>query len=270
VEICKVRSLVRLLPLPSLALAKPSGMRRQAYLKMPGLPHKKAIAHAAIGCASAAAAGGSCKAGAMSAGFSSIAGPLLPWGDAKGFNARNMIGRMIVGGIGSKLGGGKFENGALTAAMGYLFNEVAAAMKEETSTIRRKIGECRTQQCVDEYLQFARSSGNITVPKSLGSVMKDFFDTASFPARVFTPLGRSFDTAYGIAEGSYVALTEKTYGDLGAAMISTVATTSLNLSWARSMGGSIFQGATNAMESFHALFGKAVETPLKACIDGCK
>jgi hypothetical protein len=36
-----------------------------------------------------------------------------------------MIGRMIVRGIGSKLGGGKFENWAWTAAMGYLFNELA-------------------------------------------------------------------------------------------------------------------------------------------------
>jgi RHS repeat-associated protein len=44
---------------------------------MNSLAAQKAFAHAAIGCASAAASGGSCKAGAAAAGFSSIAGGVV-------------------------------------------------------------------------------------------------------------------------------------------------------------------------------------------------
>jgi RHS repeat-associated protein len=83
--------------------------------------------HAAVGCGSAVAAGGSCKAGAVGAAFSSIAGPLLPGGDASDFNAGNFVGRMLVGAIGSKLGGGQYQNGAMTAAFEYLFNFLARA-----------------------------------------------------------------------------------------------------------------------------------------------
>ena len=82
----------------------------------------KVAAHAAVGCASATMAGGSCGQGALSAGFAEAAGNsgLMP----KGF-VGGLVGRMIVGGIASRLGGGKFENGALTAAFGYLYNFVA-------------------------------------------------------------------------------------------------------------------------------------------------
>ena len=77
--------------------------------------------HAAVGCGSAAMAGGSCRAGAMSAGFSAFAGhvPVL--------SNTGLIGRAVVGAIASKLSGGKAENGALSAAFQYLFNDVATA-----------------------------------------------------------------------------------------------------------------------------------------------
>jgi RHS repeat-associated protein len=81
--------------------------------------------HALVGCASGAAAGGSCKAGAMSAGFSALAGPHLPGGDSPNFHAGNLLARMAVGAIASKVGGGKAENGALSAAFEYLFNQLA-------------------------------------------------------------------------------------------------------------------------------------------------
>lgn len=76
--------------------------------------------HAAVGCASHAAAGGSCKAGAMSAGFSAIAGHV------PGISDTGLIGRMAVGAIASKVGGGKAENGAMSAAFEYLFNEICS------------------------------------------------------------------------------------------------------------------------------------------------
>lgn len=77
---------------------------------------QKMFAHAAIGCASAAASGGSCKAGAASAGFSSLAGGSLP-------GANNLLARAAIGAVASKLAGGKAEQGALLAAMEGLYNE---------------------------------------------------------------------------------------------------------------------------------------------------
>jgi RHS repeat-associated protein len=79
--------------------------------------------HAAVGCASAAAAGGSCRAGAMSAGFSALAGHV------PGISDTGLIGRMAVGAIAAKAGGGKAENGALSAAFEYLFNRCGADIK---------------------------------------------------------------------------------------------------------------------------------------------
>ena len=84
----------------------------------------RAAAHAVVGCAQAASAGGSCRSGALSAGFAQLAGP--PLADALGAGkVGQFVSRIIVGGTAAKLGGGKFANGAGTAAFGYLFNEAA-------------------------------------------------------------------------------------------------------------------------------------------------
>src|SRR5712691_6538188 len=64
-----------------------------------------------------AMSGGSCGSGALAAGFGSFAGPLVPANLYAG-----TVVSAIVGGVGSVLGGGKFENGAVTASFGYLFN----------------------------------------------------------------------------------------------------------------------------------------------------
>ncbi|MDF0584146.1 RHS repeat-associated core domain-containing protein [Bradyrhizobium yuanmingense] len=83
--------------------------------------------HAAVGCASSVASGGECKSGALSAAVGSALSPLT----AKVFqnpqeNIGDRVGGTIVsavaGGLASVAGGGKFENGAVTAAFGYLFN----------------------------------------------------------------------------------------------------------------------------------------------------
>jgi RHS repeat-associated protein len=79
-----------------------------------------AVAHAAVGCASAEASGGSCRAGALSGGIS--AGFSNAFGSVGGGDAGNIAAQMVVGGTASVLGGGKFSNGAITAAMGYIFN----------------------------------------------------------------------------------------------------------------------------------------------------
>ena len=74
----------------------------------------KIVGHAAVGCASASASGGECGPGALSAGFGAAATVAT---------SGNFFATVIAGGIGAELGGGKFANGALTAAMGYLSNE---------------------------------------------------------------------------------------------------------------------------------------------------
>jgi RHS repeat-associated protein len=85
--------------------------------------------HAAIGCVGAAASGGNCGAGAAGAGFGAIAAPVLGTVFPHPHdNFADLMGGTLasagVGGLGSIAGGGKFENGAVTGAFGYLFNSV--------------------------------------------------------------------------------------------------------------------------------------------------
>ncbi|MBW9336787.1 hypothetical protein FEE59_25050, partial [Herbaspirillum sp. RU 5E] len=75
--------------------------------------------HALAGCGTSAAFGGNCSTGAIAAGFAQAVGPKLQFQEF----AANVAARAIVGGTASVLGGGKFENGALTAAFAYTFNE---------------------------------------------------------------------------------------------------------------------------------------------------
>lgn len=79
--------------------------------------------HAVVGCASAAASGGECRSGALAGGFSAAAtnfGPEL----ARTNDAFGIAYSAVTGGIGSVIGGGKFANGAVTGAFGYLFNHL--------------------------------------------------------------------------------------------------------------------------------------------------
>jgi hypothetical protein len=78
-----------------------------------------------VGCASQAAGGGSCQAGALSAAAGSFAGPLVRDSGRIG----GLVITAAVGGTASVIGGGKFANGAVTAGYGYLFNEVALACR---------------------------------------------------------------------------------------------------------------------------------------------
>jgi RHS repeat-associated protein len=83
--------------------------------------------HALVGCASSTASGGSCQSGAMSGAVGSALSPIT---QSIFPDARNDIGQRIggtfmeatAGGLASVAGGGKFANGAVTAAFGYLFN----------------------------------------------------------------------------------------------------------------------------------------------------
>ncbi|MFY9314849.1 MAG: RHS repeat-associated core domain-containing protein [Burkholderiales bacterium] len=76
-------------------------------------------AHAGAGCISGELGGGGCGGGAISA----VAGKF-----ATNFTERNPIAAVVAGGTASVLGGGKFANGATTAAFGYLFNQCAGKL----------------------------------------------------------------------------------------------------------------------------------------------
>ncbi|SFX46912.1 RHS repeat-associated core domain-containing protein [Janthinobacterium lividum] len=92
--------------------------------------------HAAVGCGSAMADGGSCRSGAISGSFSAAWGNYGP-GYPAGLMVQNTITSAIVGGVSSKLGGGEFWNGAQTGAFGYLFNQ---AMHEYVKKVQVSIG----------------------------------------------------------------------------------------------------------------------------------
>ena len=83
--------------------------------------------HAAVGCASSVASGGKCGPGALSAAVGAAATPVVndvfphPKTDVNDL-AGGTAAEFVVGGVASVAGGGKFGNGAVTAAFGYLFN----------------------------------------------------------------------------------------------------------------------------------------------------
>jgi hypothetical protein len=73
---------------------------------------------------SSVAGGGSCGQGATSAVFGKYT--TVSIGGTPGhFNAYQFTATVIAGGVGSVIAGGKFKNGAETAAFGYLFNSLA-------------------------------------------------------------------------------------------------------------------------------------------------
>lgn len=88
-------------------------------LKLDGF--QNVAAHAAVGCATSAMSGGSCGSGALAAGAGELGAQHMP--DVFRSNkAYGLVYVTVVGGTTSVLGGGKFANGAQTAAFGYLFN----------------------------------------------------------------------------------------------------------------------------------------------------
>ena len=86
--------------------------------------------HAAVGCVSSVAGGGSCGSGAASAAVGSM------WSQSEvKFDsvAANLVAHAVVGGTASLAAGGSFANGAKTAAFGYLFNHLGDHSSNEKS-----------------------------------------------------------------------------------------------------------------------------------------
>lgn len=84
------------------------------------------LAHAGAGCVQGELGGGGCGRGAASAVVGKLASNL--WGDPPGQGSvGGFVATVVAGGTVSVIGGGKFANGATTAAFGYLFNQVATS-----------------------------------------------------------------------------------------------------------------------------------------------
>jgi hypothetical protein len=96
------------------------------------------MAHAAVGCASAAASGGKCGQGALAAGFGEFATGNLPTA-FNGVPAYEMAYVSAVGGTASVLGGGKFANGAATAAFGYMYNDLMHENTQKAGSMHERL-----------------------------------------------------------------------------------------------------------------------------------
>jgi hypothetical protein len=106
--------------------------------------------HATVGCLSAVASGGKCGAGALSGAAGSAAAPLVgdlfqhpdtDLGDRLGGSAISGV----VGGLASVAGGGKFADGAVTAAFGYLFNSTQGGIRASCDTQCMAQGDASVQ-----------------------------------------------------------------------------------------------------------------------------
>jgi hypothetical protein len=75
--------------------------------------------------------GGKCGQGAAAAGFAVVAGGVIKTDNM----VAATIGHAIAGGIGAQLSGGKFGNGALTGAFGYLFNSLMHPSPSDSSIV---------------------------------------------------------------------------------------------------------------------------------------
>jgi hypothetical protein len=98
---------------------------------MDGLSNSSRIlAHGAVGCVSSVAGGGQCGQGMASAMFGKYTTIAIGEGGSwiQG-NIAKGVATAIAGGVGSVIAGGKFDNGAATAAMGYLFNALSQAAR---------------------------------------------------------------------------------------------------------------------------------------------
>lgn len=99
------------------------------------------IGHAVVGCASSKAQGGNCARGAaaqLASKWATIKTDGMKWSTEQQF-----VAATVVGGSVSVIGGRKFANGALTAAAGYLFNQVLRKAEAQRRAEARNLAVMR-------------------------------------------------------------------------------------------------------------------------------
>jgi len=158
--------------------------------------------HAAVGCASTSASGGSCRNGAISAGVSAAYTNVTDGGAFKGTVVMGTIEHAMLGGFASVASGGKFADGAQQGAFGYLFNcslHQGACTAEE---IKTKAQSCRTTQCINEVMADA-SEAKLPNGPNMGPAVNEFIDLTTRIARLTNPVGFLMDQAYAVAGSVY-------------------------------------------------------------------
>jgi RHS repeat-associated protein len=140
-------------------------------------PHLFNIAgHAAVGCVSSVASGGSCGSGAAAGAAGSLAAPLVaqafpnPRGDILD-RIGGTAASAVAGGLGSMAGGGKFANGAVTGAFGYLFNQAGTSGNDPND---------RHQMGVDAAMQNYMDRGYIIIRDTPVAVVVPGFATPRY------------------------------------------------------------------------------------------
>ncbi|HYB81050.1 MAG TPA: RHS repeat-associated core domain-containing protein, partial [Mycobacterium sp.] len=122
-----------------------------------------------VGCVSAIASGASCGPAALAAGIGSLAGPAT---DSPNF-ALSLATRAVLGGLASVAGGGKFANGAETAAFAY-----AAGQVEQGAGTATEVSQQQADDRSDSALAMAPAdpvSGKICLgPMDCPQIMTEF------------------------------------------------------------------------------------------------
>jgi RHS repeat-associated protein len=165
---------------------------------------EKIIAHAVIGCVGAGVNGGSCGQGAASGGFAAAAGSVLA-----NANLDNMFTRAVVGGAASQLAGGKFGNGAFTAAFNYLLNDAVHEGKGCGSDGTQTCG--RGELAANNEAQGGPLSSMKYIGigfESLWEAGKDTYLKFASVVSFFTPLGAERAGALAVKEVATLATKE--------------------------------------------------------------
>jgi RHS repeat-associated protein len=168
----------------------------EGYLNLTEGGFGRALVHAGAGCINARLSGGSCAKGAMTAGASQFLEANLP-GSKIDDLALGTMRAAVIGGTVSVIGGGKFANGARTAAYQYLFNKCAhgSCTKEDIPDIRKRMVECAGKQtCIREVAADYRQAGGSGAGSDPVEVLKGFFKWSSLPLDL-NPLGRGINSS---------------------------------------------------------------------------
>ena len=163
-------------------------------------------AHAAGGCITSVAGGGQCGSGAVAAAFGKYT-TLKIDGYIQGDIAKG-IASVVAGGVGSVLAGGKFENGAKTAAYGYLFNQVLSAAEAAKMTEARNSQVMKGNGCVAEAA--SKCAG---LPVTNGGSPEQAVDVLKLGVQMTAP-GRAAVTVYDIATVG-VSVANENYKEAG-------------------------------------------------------
>jgi RHS repeat-associated protein len=172
--------------------------------------------HAVVGCASAAMGGGNCARGAAS----QVISKWVTVETDRWHPAAQMAAATVAGGTTSVITGGKFANGAQTAAFGYLFN---AALTRLRNQLVQGMGYRKDAAISDEQLLKDMKSTGTTVlkegtVKALGAVSVTA-DVVTFVAPETAPIAQPIGTAADLGKAAITGDYESLFPNLVAALV---------------------------------------------------